>query len=219
MPRVTALGELTASIAHEINQPLTAVVTTASAGLRWLGGPSPNLAEAQRAFALIVRDGKRAADVIGRIRALAAKSPVRIDQVNVNELILEVIALTRSEMDRNRIALVTKLANDLPPALGDRVQLQQVVLNLIMNAIEAMSGSEARDLLIESKRDESQKVLISVCDSGPGLDPRNTDRIFDAFYTTKPGGMGIGLSICRSILEAHGGRLTASLNSPARCRV
>ncbi len=150
--RVTALGELTASIAHEINQPLTAVVTTASAGLRWLGGPSPNLAEAQRAFAHIVRDGKRAADVIGRIRALAVKSPIRIDQVNVNELILEVIALTRSEMDRNRIALVTKLANDLPPTLGDRVQLQQVVLNFIMNAIEAMSGSEARDLLIEVKK-------------------------------------------------------------------
>ena len=211
--RVTALGELTASIAHEINQPLTAVVTTASAGLRWLAGPSPNLTEAQQAFARIVRDGKRAADVIGRIRALAVKSPVRIDQVNINELILEVIALTRSEMDRNRIALVTQLANDLPPALGDRVQLQQVVLNLIMNAIEAMSDTEARELLIELKRDESQEVLISVCDSGPGLDPRNIDRVFDAFYTTKPGGMGIGLSICRSIIEAHGGRLVASLNS------
>jgi C4-dicarboxylate-specific signal transduction histidine kinase len=212
--RVMTLGELSAAIAHEINQPLAAVVTDASAGLRWLGGEVPNLAEARQVLARIQKNGNRAADVIGRIRALAKKSPVRMDQLDINDVILDVIVLMRSEIDRNHIALRTALAKDLPRIPGDRVQLQQVMLNLIMNGIEAMSAGEPRSLVIASQSQGSRNVLVSVCDSGPGLDAASIDHIFDPFHTTKPGGMGMGLAISRSIIETHGGRLSARPNAP-----
>ncbi len=214
MNRVTTLGSLAASIAHEINQPLAAIVTNGSAGLRWLNTEPSNLDEARQTLARVIKDANRAAEVIGRVRALATKSPIQADQLDINEVIREVIALTRGERDRNRVALDTRLADNLPMIQGDKVQLQQVILNLIMNAVEAMSGGEPRELLIGSRKEEPLNVLVSVCDSGPGLPPERIDRIFDAFYTTKAGGIGMGLSICRSIIEAHGGRLWASANSP-----
>jgi len=212
--RVLTLGELTAAIAHEINQPLAAVVADGSAGLHWLDGDPPNLPEVRQTLARVVKNANRAADVIARIRAMARKSPLRMEQLDVNELIQDVIALTRSELDRNRIALHTRLADGLPPVQGDRVQLQQVILNLIMNAIEAMSGGEPRELQVASERDEPQHVLVSVEDSGCGFDPAMIDRMFDTFHTTKSGGMGMGLAISRSIVERHGGRLWASANVP-----
>jgi C4-dicarboxylate-specific signal transduction histidine kinase len=214
MNRVTTLGSLAASIAHEINQPLAAIVTDGSAGLRWLNSESPDLVEARQTLTRVIKDANRAAEVIGRVRALATKSPIQCDQLDINDVIREVIALTRGERDRNRVALHTELADDLPMIQGDRVQLQQVILNLIMNGVEAMSGGEPRELLIGSRKDESLNVLVSVCDTGPGLAPECIDRIFDAFYTTKAGGIGMGLSICRSIIETHGGRLWTSANSP-----
>ncbi len=214
--RVTTLGELTASIAHEINQPLAAIVTDASACLRWLKAPSPNRTEVQQSLARIIKDGNRASEVIDRIRALAKKSPTRKDRLDIREVILDVIALTRSEVQRNRVSLRTQLSDDLPMTEGDRIQLQQVILNLIINAIEAMGigGGEPRELLVTSEKDGSQNVLVSVRDSGAGLDPESVDHIFDAFYTTKPSGMGMGLAISRSIIEAHGGRLWPSANAP-----
>ena len=217
--RVATLGEMTASIAHEINQPLAAVVNNASACLRWLAGQSPNLEEARQSAALIIADGHRAGEIIGRIRALAKKSPPRKDWLDINETILEVIALARSEVQRNRVSLQTQLSSDLPLILGDRIQLQQVILNLIINAIEAMSGAGdgPRELLVGSGKDESKGVLVAVRDSGPGLDPESLDHLFTAFFTTKPQGMGMGLAISRSIIEAHGGRLWATANNgPAR---
>jgi PAS domain S-box-containing protein len=210
--RVTTLGELTASIAHEINQPLAAVVNNASACLRWLA--AHNLEEARQSAALIIADGHRAGEIISRIRALVKKAPPRKDWVNINETILEVIALARSEVHRNRVSLQTQLSSDVPLVLGDRIQLQQVVLNLIINAIEAMSeiSEGPRELLVSSKKDDSQGVLVAVRDSGPGFDPDSLDHLFTAFYTTKPQGMGMGLAISRSIIEAHGGRLWATAN-------
>jgi signal transduction histidine kinase len=234
--RVTTLGELTTSIAHEINQPLAAVVTNANASLRWLSGDSPNLAEAREAIRRIVRDGNRAGEIIARIRALAKKAPPKKDWLDLNETIGEAVAMARSEVQRNQVLLQTKLANDLPLILGDRIQLQQVILNLLMNAIEAMSGvSEGpRELRVSSEKvtepsGESKEeryenrgltdtewthLLVSVRDSGPGLDPQRLNRLFDAFYTTKPQGLGMGLAISRSIIEAHGGRLWAKANVP-----
>jgi two-component system, LuxR family, sensor kinase FixL len=213
--RVATLGEMSASIAHEVNQPLAALITNADACLRWLARSSPDLDEARAAVERIIRDGRRASEVIGRVRALVKKSPPRKDWHSINDIILEVIALTRSEMHRNRVSLQTQLSDDVPLILGDRIQLQQVILNLIINAVEAMSGvSEGpRELLVVSGKDESQGVLIAVRDSGPGLDPESLDRLFAAFYTTKPQGMGMGLAISRSIIEAHGGRLWATLNA------
>ena len=212
--RVTTLGEMTASIAHEINQPLAAVVNNASACLRWLAGQAPNLEEARQSAALIIADGHRAGEIIGRIRALAKKSPPRKDWLDINETILEVTALARSEIQKNRVSLQTQLSSDLPLILGDRIQLQQVILNLIINAIEAMSGAGdgPRELQVGSAKDESQGVRVAVRDSGPGLDPESLDHLFTAFYTTKPQGMGMGLAISRSIIEAHGGRLWATPN-------
>jgi PAS domain S-box-containing protein len=212
--RVATLGEMTASIAHEINQPLAAVVNNASACMRWLAGPTPNLEEARHSAALITADGHRAGEIISRIRALALKAPPRKDWVNINETILEVIALARSEVHRNRASLQTQLSSDVPLILGDRIQLQQVILNLIINAIEAMKGiSEGpRELQVGTGKDELQGVLVTVRDSGPGLDPDSLDHLFTAFYTTKPQGMGMGLAISRSIIEAHGGRLWATAN-------
>ena len=212
--RVTTLGEMAASIAHELNQPLAAVVINASACLRWL--VAHNLEEAQRSAKLIRADGHRAGEIINRIRALAKKAPPPMDWLDINETILEVIALARSEAQKNRVSLQTKLSSDLPLVMGDRVELQQVILNLIINAIEAMSGvgDNPRELLVRSEKDESQGVLVAVRDSGPGLDPGNLDRLFHAFFTTKSQGMGMGLAISRSIVEAHGGRLWATTNAP-----
>jgi C4-dicarboxylate-specific signal transduction histidine kinase len=212
--RVATLGEMTASIAHEVNQPLGAVVNNASACLRWLAGQPPNLEEARKSAALIIADSHRASEIIGRIRALAKKAPPRKDWLDINETILEVIALARSEAQGNRIALQTQLSDDLPLILGDRIQLQQVILNLIINAIEAMNGvaEGPRELKVGSGKDDSQGVRVAVRDSGPGLDLESLDHLFTAFYTTKPQGMGMGLAISRSIIEAHGGRLWATAN-------
>jgi C4-dicarboxylate-specific signal transduction histidine kinase len=210
--RVTTMGELSASIAHEVMQPIAAAVTNAHAALRWLGAQPPDLEEIRQALGRVVKEGNRATDVIGRIRALIKKTPPRKDGLEINEAILEVIALTRNEVVKNGVSVQTQLAEGLPLIQGDRVQLQQVILNLIINAVEAMSGvSEgSRELLIGTGKDALGGVLVAVQDSGPGLNPESFDRLFDAFYTTKPGGMGMGLSICRSIVEAHGGQIWAS---------
>jgi C4-dicarboxylate-specific signal transduction histidine kinase len=214
LARLTTLGELTATIAHEINQPMAAVVTEASASLRWLGGQAPNLDEVRHAQSRIVQNGHRASEVIGRIRALAKKSPIQAERLDVNETILGVIALMRSELHRNHVLLRTELASDSPVVFADRIQLQQVILNLIMNAIEAMVEGRLRHLVVASERHRSEHVLVAVRDSGAGLDPKGVHRLFEAFYTTKPEGLGMGLAISRSIIEAHGGRLWASANAP-----
>jgi PAS domain S-box-containing protein len=209
--RITSLGALTASIAHEINQPLASVIMNAGAGLRWLGAEPPNLEEARQALERIRRDGARAGDVISHIRALARKTPVKVEQFDINVAIREMIALTRGEMADTRVTLSTHLA-EVAPIRGDRVQLQQVILNLILNAVEAMGDNEPRDLLIETRENDGRNILVSVSDSGPGIDPATVDRIFEPFYSTKQGGMGIGLSICRSIIEAHEGKIWAEQN-------
>jgi PAS domain S-box-containing protein len=212
--RVATLGELAASIAHEINQPLGAVVNNASACVRWLA--AQNLEEARRSAALVIADGHRAGEIIARIRALAKKAPPQKDWVDLNATIRDVLALARSEVQRHGVALETDLAADVPRILADRIQVQQVLLNLVMNAIEALSGVSAgpRALWVSSEKVESTEVVIAVRDSGPGLDPQYIDRLFDAFYTTKPHGLGLGLAISRSIVAAHGGRLWATANTP-----
>src|SRR5712672_2645142 len=213
--RVATMGQLTASIAHEVNQPITAAITYALAARRWLSAEPPDFHEVDDALSLIVREGNRAGEVVGRIRALISKAPARKDAVAINDAILEVIALTRTEAANNSVSVRTELAEDLPRVQGDRVQLQQVLLNLIINAIEAMRdvGAEERELLISS-RNEPAGVSVEVRDSGPGFAPAALERVFEAFYTTKAGGLGLGLSICRSIIEAHNGRLWASPNVP-----
>jgi two-component system, LuxR family, sensor kinase FixL len=213
--RMMTMGELAASIAHEVNQPLTAVITNANACARWLSGQSPNLGEAREAISRIVRDGNRASEVIKRIRAMLKKTAPQKSHLDINEAIREIIALAQSEARRNRVLLTADLAAGLPPVLADRVQLQQVALNLIINGIEAMRSvtDRPRNLLVRTQRDESGHVMVSVQDSGTGIDPQNVDRLFDAFYTTKSEGMGMGLSISRSIIEAHGGQLWALANN------
>jgi PAS domain S-box-containing protein len=212
--RVTTMGELAASIAHEVNQPLVGVVTNASASLRFLARVSPNLIEAREALRDIIRDGNRAADVVSRMRGLFKKARPAKERLNINEAIEEVVILTRGEAGRNRVALRMELAANLPSVMADRVQIQQVVMNLVLNGIEAISPVEdrERDLLIKTQRSEEDQVLVAVQDSGVGIDPLNAERIFDAFHTTKPGGMGMGLSISRSIVESHGGRLWVTNN-------
>ncbi len=214
--RVTTVGELTAAIAHEVNQPLAGLVSSGNACLRWLAAEPPNLEAARRAVERIIKDGSRAGDIISRIRALVRKSPPRRDYLNINATIVEVTALIGSEVQRNRISLKTEFANDLPLVSGDRIQLQQVILNLIVNAIEAMSGigGAQRELLVASRKDGPKAVLVEVRDLGAGPDWTTVDRLFDAFYTTKPDGMGMGLAISRTIIEDHGGRLWASPNVP-----
>jgi hypothetical protein len=213
--RVATMGHLTASITHEVNQPITAAVTYALAARRFLSAEPPNLHEVDDALSLIVKEGNRAGEVVGRIRALIKKAPARKDAVEINDAILEVIALTRTEAANNSVAVRTQLAEGLPRVEGDRVQLLQVLLNLIINAIEAMRdvGEQERELLISS-RNEPDGVAVEVRDSGPGFAPAAFERVFEAFYTTKPDGLGLGLSICRSIIEAHNGRLWASPNVP-----
>jgi signal transduction histidine kinase len=212
--RVSTMGELTASLAHEINQPLAAIVTNAQVCLRWLMRDVPNLEEVRQAAELIARDGKRASEVITRIRALVRNTGSEKARLDINPTIEEVVHLTEQEALRNGVALRTELAGDLPFVPGDRVQLQQVLLNLIINGMEAMSSlvDGRRELLIYSRLHESNQVLVGVQDSGIGIEPENLKKIFDPFYTTKSQGMGMGLAICRSIVENHGGKLWASPN-------
>ena len=214
--RVMTLGELTASIAHEVNQPLAAIVTNGNACLRWLGGASPNLTEARQAVDRIIKDSYRASAVISRVRTLVKKTPARNDLVDLNDVILEVLALAESEARRNHVLLKQQLAGDLPFVHGDRVQLQQVILNLIINGLESIAKSKngSRELSISSTKDEANNVVVAVRDSGDGLDPANLERVFDAFFTTKADGMGMGLAISRTIIESHGGRLWATTNAP-----
>ena len=214
--RVTTMGRLTATIVHEVNQPIAAMVTNAQAALRLLGAQPPDLEETAQALACIVADGHRARDVVGRIRGHMTNAPPRREPVDLNQTILGAIALVRSEAVGNGTALQTRLATDLPLVRGDRVQLEQVVINLIVNAVDAMKGmgKGPRELQVNSEVVGFRSVLVTISDSGPGLPPDGVDRLFDAFYTTKPGGMGMGLSICRSIVEAHGGRLWTTTNMP-----
>jgi PAS domain S-box-containing protein len=214
--RLATMGQLTASIAHEVNQPIAAMVTSAQAARRWLDRQPPHVEEAQQTLARIVKEGNRACDVIGRIRELIKKAPPRKDLVDINEAIREVTELTHGEAVKVGVSVQARLADNLPLIHGDRVQLQQVILNLIVNAIEAMSGVDAgtRDLLVSTGTVDLDGVLVAVRDTGPGLAPASVERLFEAFYTTKPNGLGMGLSICRSIIEAHGGRLWAEANEP-----
>jgi PAS domain S-box-containing protein len=214
--RVATMGQLTASIAHEVKQPIAATATNAGAALRWLGARPANLEEAKQALDRIANDATRAGDIIDRIRDLTKKAPARKDSVDINEAIREVIELTHGEAVKTGVSVRTRLAGGLPLIHGDRVQLQQVNLNLIINAVEAMGGVRdgPRELLISTGSAEPGGVLVAVRDSGPGLTPVTLERLFEAFYTTKPSGLGLGLSICRSIIEAHGGRLWASANVP-----
>jgi PAS domain S-box-containing protein len=214
--RLATMGHLTASIAHEVNQPIAAAVTNANAALRWLSTERPDLEEVRQALRRIVENGNRAGEVVGRIRALVKKAPPRKDAVSIDAAILEVVALTHGEAAKNRVSVRTQFAEGLPLIECDRVQLQQVILNLIVNAIEAMSGTNEarRELLLNADTAEPDGVLVAVRDSGPGLAPDTLERLFDPFYTTKANGMGMGLSICRSIVEAHGGRLWATANLP-----
>ncbi|MBC8733411.1 PAS domain S-box protein [Paraburkholderia sp. UCT2] len=214
--RVATMGQLTASIAHEVNQPIAATVTNAQAALRWLAGQPPEVEKARQALGRIVDDGNRAGNVIGRIHELIRKTPPRKEPVDINEAIREVIELTRGEAWKHGASVQTHLADRLPLVEGDRVQLQQVLLNLLINAMEVMSGVSdgVRELLISTARADSGRVLVTVLDSGPGFAADSAERLFAPFYTTKPTGLGMGLPICRSIVEAHGGRLWASANVP-----
>ncbi len=214
--RLTTLGELAATIAHEVSQPLTAVVTSGNACLRWLAKDPPNLEEARGCVGRIVKDGSRAGEVIGRIRAMVTKSPSKTDRLSINDVIREVVTLISVEMQRNGVLLRTELSSDLSPIMGDRVQLQQVILNLMMNAIDAMrqTGQPHRELVVTSAMDGTDAVRVTVRDSGPGLDKTALERLFDAFYTTKPDGMGMGLAITRRIIKAHGGQIWAAPNTP-----
>ena len=214
--RVTTMGHLAASIAHEVNQPITATITNAEAGLSWLGAQPPNLEQVRQMLDCIVSDGLRAGDVIGRIRDLVKKAPQQRVALDVNAVVLEVIALTRVEATKNGVMVRTHLADGLPLIHADRIQLQQVILNLIINAVEAMSGmgDGKRELTISTGRNATNSVVVSVRDSGPGLDPKTKDHLFDTFFTTKSKGMGMGLAICHSIIERHGGRMWAGANEP-----
>ena len=214
MNRVSVMGELAASIAHEVNQPLSGVVSNASACLRWLAADTPNVEEARETARRIVRDGKRAAEIIARIRALTKRTAEHRESLDLNETIREVLPLVGDEAKKRSVIIRTCFAEEILLVIGDRVQLQQVVLNLVMNGLEAMSTitDRARELVITSGNTDQRCVEVAIRDSGIGLDPDQSNRIFDAFYTTKSTGMGMGLSICRSILHAHGGRLWATAN-------
>jgi PAS domain S-box-containing protein len=215
--RIATMGQITASIAHEVSQPVAGVITNAQTALRWLNAPTPDIKEVERALNRIVRDGSRAREVIDRVRALIKKEPPRKDLVELNDAVREVIDLTERETAKSGVTVQTEFASDLRAVRCDRVQLQQVVLNLIVNAIEAMDGigEGPRELRITTQAVGADHVRVAISDSGPGLpDEMLKQRFFDAFHTTKPGGLGLGLSICRSIIDAHGGRLWASANAP-----
>jgi C4-dicarboxylate-specific signal transduction histidine kinase len=214
--RVTAMGELAASIAHEVTQPLTGIVTNGNACLHWLATAPPNVEKARTTVERIIRDSNLASEVIHNVRTLVKKEPPHHEPVGLNDLIYRTLTLASAEITWHRVELQTELADDLPSVLGDRVQLQQVVLNLIINAVEAMSSitGRARVLTIRSEwREGPDTVAIAVGDSGVGLDPERAERLFDAFFTTKPEGMGMGLSICRTIISSHGGRLSNANNA------
>jgi signal transduction histidine kinase len=210
------MGQLTASIAHEVNQPIAATKVNAQAALRWLNRDVPDLEEVRQLLARIISDGNRAGNVVSRIRDLVKKVPPLMEPLYMNEAISEVIELTRGEAIKNDISVQTQFAESLPAVTGDRTQLQQVILNLILNAVQAMSesGLALRELQISTEANSADGVLVSVRDSGPGIRPESLDRLFDPFYTTKSAGMGMGLAICRSIVEGHGGRIWATANVP-----
>jgi C4-dicarboxylate-specific signal transduction histidine kinase len=214
--RLATIGQLTASIAHEVSQPITAVVTNAETALRFLDARPVDLEEVRQTLVDIVKGGNRSADVVERIRDLVKKAPPRSDRLDINPAIHEIIEFARGETSRSGVQVKTALAEHLPHIRGDRVQVQQVMLNLILNAVEAMAGMSqaSRNLLITTGKAESGGVLVSVRDTGPGLPPAALEHLFEPFNTTKPNGMGMGLSICRSIVEAHGGRLWAGANTP-----
>jgi C4-dicarboxylate-specific signal transduction histidine kinase len=213
--RVTTMGELTASLAHEVNQPIAAAVTNANTCLRWLTRDRPDLEEARAAASRIVKDATRAAGIISRVRLLFKKGTPQRESVDLNDTIREMIVLLRGEATRYNIAVRMELAADLPRIMGDRVQLQQVLMNLIVNSIDAMKEVDgARELAVKSQRTEKEEILVSVSDTGVGLPPQRADQVFNAFFTTKPHGTGMGLRISRSIVESHGGRLWAADNSP-----
>jgi PAS domain S-box-containing protein len=214
--RVATMGQLTASIAHEVNQPLAAVVANAEACLRWLDRATPDLDGVRRSVQWIIDDGNRASDVIRRIRALANKTGIEKAPLDINDVIREVIGLVHRELTSRQVSLRMELAPALPMILGDRIQLQQVIINLVMNGIEAMRSitDRPRELVILSRQDETQQVLVNVTDCGVGIPAENADRLFNPFFTTKSGGMGMGLSICRSIMQAHDGRLWVAANAP-----
>jgi PAS domain S-box-containing protein len=214
--RVATLGQLTASIAHEVNQPIAAVVNHASAALHWLDEDPPNIERIRSSLTGVVGNGRRAGEVMGRIRALLKKVPPQKESMDINEAILEIIALSRGEIKKYGISVRTFLAEGLSPVDGDRVQLQQVILNLVVNAVEALSSvhDRPRELTISTVEDQPNGVRVTIRDSGPGMSAETLEQIFDAFYTTKSGGLGMGLSISRSIIEAHGGHLWAAANEP-----
>jgi signal transduction histidine kinase len=214
--QMTAMGEMAASIAHEVNQPLGAIVSNGNAGLRWLASGTPDVEEARAALKRIVADGHRASEVIAGIRSMFKKGGQLTGPQDMNELVREVLTLVRAEVTGQGISVRTELANELPQIPVNRVQLQQVVANLVMNAVDAMSPvvNRARVLRVKTAVSESNALVISVEDTGIGIDPAALDRIFDPFYTTKSHGMGMGLSICRSIIEMHGGRLTVARGEP-----
>jgi C4-dicarboxylate-specific signal transduction histidine kinase len=214
--RVSTLGEMAASLAHEVKQPITAARNNARAALNFLDRSPPDLREVREAVDCIVGDADRAADIVERIRDHIKKAPPRKDRVDLNEAINEVIVLARRAITKNGVSVQTHLTEGSLPVQVDCVQVQQVVLNLILNAVEAMASVDAgaRELLISIKQNETNGIVVAVGDSGPGIDPKNLDRVFEAFYTTKSSGVGMGLSICRSIIEAHGGRLWADANKP-----
>jgi C4-dicarboxylate-specific signal transduction histidine kinase len=209
--RLSSMGELSASLAHEINQPIAAVIIDANTCLRWLSRDQPDLEEARAAAVRIAQDGKRASEIVSRVRMLFRKEIPQRELVNVNETIQEMVLLLHSEATKFAVSTRTELATDLPQVVGDRVQLQQVLMNLMMNSIDAMKDVNGRrELTVQSQRGENGQVLISVTDTGIGLPPQQADQIFNAFFTTKPHGTGMGLRISRSIIESHGGRLWAT---------
>lgn len=210
--RVTTMGELAASIAHEVNQPLCAIINNASFCRRWLEKPSDDFSEMREAISDINESGKRASEVITRVRNLFSKSEVEPTEIEINEIILQVIALMRNEARKRNVRLQTELSDSLPTIMGDKIQLQQVILNLILNGFDAMNdiARSERELLIRSVFQQPAELLIEVSDTGHGIDTENLKQIFDAFYSTKPGGMGMGLSICQTIVRAHGGKLWAA---------
>lgn len=209
--RISTLGELAASISHELKQPITAAMLTASTGLKWLKRDKPNVEEASDALESIIKDGKRASEIIDRLRSLYTKVPPKREEIAVNEVISEMVVLLRAEATRNAVSMRADLADNLPSAIADRVQVQQVLMNLMLNGIEAMSDTGGV-LTVESQSGAQGIIEISVNDTGPGLPHDEADQIFDAFYSTKPQGSGMGLAICKSIVESHGGRIWANSN-------
>jgi C4-dicarboxylate-specific signal transduction histidine kinase len=214
--RVTTLGEMSASIAHEVNQPLAAIITNAEATLQLLSRDVPDIQDVRAGIAEVIKDANRASEVIQRIRDFSKKAHPQMMQLNVNEVVEEAVKLVRHEALRHGVTIRFEFASGLPPVRGDRIQLQQVIVNVAVNGIEAMTSVQDRErvLIVRTQRDQSDGILVAVADVGVGIEPENLNRVFGAFHTTKPGGLGMGLAICRSIIEGHGGRLWAEANVP-----